>query len=220
MRNDQEYYSREQLYDEVWSEPVIKVAERYGVSGVAIAKTCKKMHIPVPGRGYWNKVASGQKLKKTPLPDFDDCPKIRRWNPSPQPTEPQGTLKDGKPDHSNRLVPEAFILQDKILENESLLEIQVKFDPDIRILNQYVKETRQNLSGSKRSFKSPDYHRYNSFNDKSFEVSVGSANIKRAIAILQTLCNELTKRGYSIGEKPLSARSPHDYQYGYSRQNT
>ena len=62
------YYNREKLYEEVWSEPVMKVAERYGVSGVAIAKTCKKMHIPVPGRRYWNKVQSGQKLEKTPLP--------------------------------------------------------------------------------------------------------------------------------------------------------
>jgi len=69
--------------------------------------------------------------------------------------------------------------------------MQVTFDPDIRISNQYVKETRQNLSGSKSSFKSPDYHRYNSFNDKSFEVSVGSANIKRAIAILQALYKNL-----------------------------
>ncbi len=31
-------YEREKLYQEVWAEPVQVVAERYGVSGVALAK--------------------------------------------------------------------------------------------------------------------------------------------------------------------------------------
>ena len=41
--------TREQLYAEVWAEPATKVAERYGVSDVAIAKWCRRMN--VPGRG-------------------------------------------------------------------------------------------------------------------------------------------------------------------------
>jgi Zn-dependent peptidase ImmA (M78 family) len=73
-----DYYDRNQLYQEVWEEPIIQVAKRYGVSNVAIAKTCRKMRIPVPGRGYWAKVQNGQKLPKPPLPPYDDCPKIQR----------------------------------------------------------------------------------------------------------------------------------------------
>ena len=39
--------NREELYEQVWSEPVTKVALRYGVSHVAIAKVCRKLSIPV-----------------------------------------------------------------------------------------------------------------------------------------------------------------------------
>lgn len=50
---------RRQLFDEVWSLPTQKVAARHGVSDVAIAKTCKRLKIPKPPRGYWNKKAAG-----------------------------------------------------------------------------------------------------------------------------------------------------------------
>ena len=61
-------YEREKLYDEVWAEPVSIVAKRYGVSDVALHKICKRLNIPVPPRGYWAKIRSGEKIKKTPLP--------------------------------------------------------------------------------------------------------------------------------------------------------
>lgn len=61
-------YKREQLYNEVWNEPVIKVAKKYGVSDVMIHKVCKSLNIPVPPRGYWAKKQAGQKVEITPLP--------------------------------------------------------------------------------------------------------------------------------------------------------
>lgn len=61
-------YERKKLYEEVWAEPVKIVAERYGVSDVALAKTCRKMAVPLPGRGYWAKVKAGMRPPTTPLP--------------------------------------------------------------------------------------------------------------------------------------------------------
>lgn len=61
-------YYREKLYKEIWAEPVVKVAERYGVSDVAIHKVCRKLDIPTPPLGYWARVKAGAKLTKTPLP--------------------------------------------------------------------------------------------------------------------------------------------------------
>lgn len=55
---------RQKLYEEVWSLPTQKVAAAHGVSDVAIAKTCKRLNIPKPPRGYWNKKAAG-----LPIPD-------------------------------------------------------------------------------------------------------------------------------------------------------
>lgn len=39
------------------------LAKEYGISDVGLAKICKKLHIPVPGRGYWaNKTAGTASL--------------------------------------------------------------------------------------------------------------------------------------------------------------
>lgn len=65
--------NREELYEQVWSMPMTKLARQYEISDVGLAKICKKLEIPVPGRGYWAK--KGRK-KRPPLltlrgvPDF------------------------------------------------------------------------------------------------------------------------------------------------------
>lgn len=45
-----------------------KVSRRHCLSDVALAKICRRMDIPVPERGYWARVAAGQKLTQPPLP--------------------------------------------------------------------------------------------------------------------------------------------------------
>jgi hypothetical protein len=59
---------RETLFNEVWSEPVRKLARRYSVSDVALAKVCRRMGIPLPPRGHWAKVAAGHTLSRPSLP--------------------------------------------------------------------------------------------------------------------------------------------------------
>lgn len=46
------YFRREALYELVWTAPVLETAPRLGVSDVALAKLCRRAHIPIPGRGY------------------------------------------------------------------------------------------------------------------------------------------------------------------------
>ena len=63
---------RSQLYELVWTKPVRDVAADFGISDVALAKRCRALNIPLPWRGYWAKVAAGQKPRRTPLPPFRD----------------------------------------------------------------------------------------------------------------------------------------------------
>lgn len=210
MGKQPEYYDREKLYEEVWTEPVSKVAERYGVSDVAIAKTCRKMHIPVPGRGYWNKVNTGQKLKKTSLPKVDTYPRVRRLFSS---TEVEKAKK------VERLVPEAFVLEERLLQRESLPEMKIKCDPTINFSNQYIKNTEKKLKESSRKIsKTYGYGRCNTDNDEAFEVSIGPDNIHRALVILQTLCDALITRGYSIGPKQNKIINEPLYRSEYARK--
>jgi len=60
-------YRRKELYDQVWAEPMVELAPKYLVTSVALAKTCRRLRVPVPGRGYWAKKRAGQKPPRTPL---------------------------------------------------------------------------------------------------------------------------------------------------------
>jgi hypothetical protein len=63
--------TREQLYDLVWSEPMWRLCKHFGISDVAIAKQCRKIGVPLPERGYWNKLQAAHKVRRTPLPERD-----------------------------------------------------------------------------------------------------------------------------------------------------
>ena len=64
----QHVFTRPELYDLAWSEPISKLAPRYGISGVAFAKMCRRHMIPLPPRGYWAKLTAGKKVSMVPLP--------------------------------------------------------------------------------------------------------------------------------------------------------
>src|SRR5471032_1859204 len=61
--------TREKLYELVWSEPMLKIAARYGVSSSYLARVCARLRVPRPARGYWAKLAVGIRSKTPPLPD-------------------------------------------------------------------------------------------------------------------------------------------------------
>jgi hypothetical protein len=61
-------FTRQELYDLVWSEPVHKLAPRLEISGTGFAKVCRRYDIPVPERGYWARSEAGKEVVKRPLP--------------------------------------------------------------------------------------------------------------------------------------------------------
>jgi len=63
--------TREQLYALVWMEPVRKLAQKVGISDVALAKHCRKHDVPVPSRGYWAKLEAGIPVTQFKLPPSD-----------------------------------------------------------------------------------------------------------------------------------------------------
>ena len=83
-----ETWNREELYKDVWEQPLTKLQSKYGVSNVAIGKACRKLKVPLPGRGYWARVAAGHKVKQVPLPEFQGAPVVQRMKTedSPKPT--------------------------------------------------------------------------------------------------------------------------------------
>ena len=64
--------TRTDLYQKVWSTPLQKLAKAFGVSDVGLAKVCRRHQIPLPGRGYWARIQSGQELGRSALPACKD----------------------------------------------------------------------------------------------------------------------------------------------------
>ena len=44
-----EVWDREKLYAEVWETPLTSLMVKYGVSALAVGKTCRKLQMPLPG---------------------------------------------------------------------------------------------------------------------------------------------------------------------------
>ena len=64
--------TRRELYDLVWSKPMMRVAEQFGITGTGLAKICKRCAIPIPPRGYWAKLQYGKKVKQDPFVEVED----------------------------------------------------------------------------------------------------------------------------------------------------
>src|SRR5215472_1696251 len=58
---------RKELYELVWSEPMKNLCVRFGISDVALKKTCARAQIPTPDRGYWAKKEVPKSTYQPPL---------------------------------------------------------------------------------------------------------------------------------------------------------
>jgi len=65
---DQVTLTRKELYDLVWAEPLSRLAKKYKISDNGLRKICKRMNIPIPAMGHWQKVQYGKKVDITKLP--------------------------------------------------------------------------------------------------------------------------------------------------------
>ncbi len=61
-------FTREALYEKVWTEAIAILAPKLGLSDVSLKKTCARLRVPTPPRGYWAKIAAGQRPRRAPLP--------------------------------------------------------------------------------------------------------------------------------------------------------
>lgn len=80
--------TRTALYEQVWTTPMMKLAADYRITGTGLAKVCRKANIPVPPRGYWNKLQYGKPVIKRPLlpPAANDAGEMLTIQPSSPPT--------------------------------------------------------------------------------------------------------------------------------------
>lgn len=169
-------YERSRLYGEVWTEPVRTVAKRYGVSGVALAKVCHELKVPVPGRGYWAEKEAGTAAPRTPLPVI-------------APTAPTTITRV-------RVVPDAGLL----VEPDVIVRVEEERSSDKIIVPGELGSPHPLVARAEALLKKvPASSRFLHVLEKPcLDVVVGRDQLDRALRIVDTLVKALETRGLPV----------------------
>jgi hypothetical protein len=114
-------YEREKLYAEVWEEPVLRVALRYGISNVGLAKICRRLSVPLPPRGYWARIQAGRKLRRPPLSAFRGKTVLHSKIYEPE-DKPQGEVERILLDELNVAIPSPIVVADSLVNPHPLVK--------------------------------------------------------------------------------------------------
>ncbi|TPL43583.1 hypothetical protein [Mesorhizobium sp. B2-4-6] len=105
MKSEIRTFTRRELYELVWSKPLQKLAEEFGISDRGLAKICMRHRVPSPSRGYWARLAAGQKIKRPLYRELND-PSLDRIEiaatVSALPDETRDMLKKAKVERAER----------------------------------------------------------------------------------------------------------------------
>ena len=68
-------FTRQELYDRIWSTPTTRVAAELGTTPSRLSSLVRRAGIPTPPTGYWIKREFGKAEPQPPLPPAPpDCP--------------------------------------------------------------------------------------------------------------------------------------------------
>jgi hypothetical protein len=176
---------REELYERVWKEPLVRVAKEFGLSDRGLAKVCVRMEIPLPGRGYWRQVETGRSMKRKPLPKLKKGrSEVRIYPHSAPETAPTSSEEDPRVEFEKRK-GNRILVQPELSEPLPLIE-----------------RTRSALSAAK-----PDGERMVTPRTlKALDVRIGAESVPRALRLLDALLKGLNDRGLKVKVSQDGAR--------------
>jgi hypothetical protein len=164
---------RHELHKLVWSEPIARLAKKYGFSDVWLAKICRKYNIPRPGRGYWARKKAGERVPITRLPKPAENPLISIIT---HPERPKTSREHGSNPVVDR-IPKKIVVPAELTEPCAL-----------------IKETALVLASSREN----DSGILTPSKKGGLDVRVSRECLDRALGILDILIKTLTEVGFTI----------------------
>jgi hypothetical protein len=156
-----------------------KLAKSYGLSDVGLAKICKKLKIPVPGRGFWARKAHGKITRRPSLQKLEGSDGfVLRVTKRGNPLEAQG--------HSGEV--EAKIAFEKLDEN------RIQVSPTLLSPHPYVARAERSLRNARRNgsgILTPSAK-------ICLDIQVGPSSLDRALRIMDGLIKALESRGINV----------------------
>lgn len=181
--------TRKELYDLVWSEPIIVLAKRFGLSDNGLRKHCKSMNIPTPPVGYWAKLENGKPVSIIPLPEEYNGKKTEVNLKEVDQTQIPDEIIDLEPEINRQEQIEQEIKAGDLFV---FVVPEVLYAKDPLIIDTKEKHREDMIPWSQR--KSP----YKSKIKESLNVYVGEKSIDRCLCIFSTIIKALRFRGHDV----------------------
>jgi hypothetical protein len=188
-------FRREELYASVWAQPVDSLAKLHRISGVGLAKICKKLDVPLPSRGYWAKLEAGKAPARPTLPparrDQVLEHRINRWL-DPVAIAP---LNDEVQSAIEREANREYSVQ----VSETLQDPHPLIEMSLGILRKYRKFTGHGSDAVR--------------NHRCVDIDVTPEHLDRALRIMDAVLKALEKRGYMVDVTKPICRNRSDDSY-------
>lgn len=175
-------FTRKELYDLVWATPLMTLAKKYAISDNGLRKVCKRMNIPLPQMGYWQKKNQGWHIHKKKLPN--------KYSGQEEITLRIRGDNNGKEEKG---LSEFKKLKSEI-ENDTSISLAVPrrlVIPDSLIIS-----FKEYLNGDRLHTNNHDGLIYGSWGKLNIRVS--QKNISRALRFMDTLIKVLRTRGHEV----------------------
>ncbi|MGX0134489.1 hypothetical protein ACUXG4_002730 [Cupriavidus metallidurans] len=186
--------TREQLYELVWREPMLRVAERLGVSSSYMARVCTELRVPRPPRGYWAQLEFGKAAARPVLPE-GRAGDVTKWSPG----EFIGTNERTAQRAANARPPAvnggAKVAVPIIRQRSHQSKTGKHLHPLLIGIKPFFEKTRDSENGILRPFKR-----------LLADVLSSTEGLDVAIDAANTLFQALTSRGHRITIAPTSAQ--------------
>lgn len=183
---------REQLYELVWKEPMLRVGERLGVSSSYMARVCTELRVPRPAPGYWAQVEFGKTPTRPPLPEARPGD-VTEWSlGSPLGTNERVTARQAR-------ATELAAAPEQPATTPSTAERRLrqaagaaKCHPLLVGIKPFFEKTRDSESGILRPFKR-----------LMADIMSSKGALAGAVDAADCIFQELTKRGHRVVIAPL-----------------
>lgn len=175
--------TREELYNLVWENPLSKLAKKYNLSDNGLRKVCKKLDIPLPKNGHWQKIQFNKKVikEKLPLNNTVEASITLKFRDNSE------TVINGEVNELNQLTKEL----------ENTLKDTIIFPEKLTKPNQLIIDAKDDLK-TKEPF---SYHNMQGLVTTSagiLNITVAPKNVKRALLFMDIFIKAVQKRGHKI----------------------
>lgn len=177
--------TRQTLYEQVWTEPIVRVASRLGLSGRGLGKLCARYRIPVPPRGWWAQKRHGRAVRRIPLPPCAGA-------------AIEIVFHAGEVQPSQKEPPE--------VERERDPAWVITVPDDLAISHPLVKQAAAAIRKASSEARKTDVVRWQDrYRAKlvkptagHLEIAVSRSSLSRALRIMQALLDAFDRRGFAI----------------------